>query len=1187
MIKFFPKKHFSSNSIHKLVGFVLLGIISLIHLNAQPAGYGYGKTITVDASQVIGSSALTDFPVMVRISGDSDLRNTVNGGHVEHSSGYDIIFTADQAGTTVLDHQVESYDGSTGDFVAWVKIPSLSNAVDTDFYMFYGNCSVSASSSTTNVWNSNYDAVYFLHDDFQDSTANNNDGTNSGSTDLSPGLIADGQTFGVNDYIEIPSSSISTAQGTVSIWAYADAWSGTEQYMYGHTSNPNGFADRLQLYTDDGAGGLDLGFGSNHNLEQGLYTMSTGTWYYILLTWNGTSCSVYVNGNLEHSENYNNFSTLETYLDIGNDGRANGARNEGWDGDLDHARLSNEIFSADWIRTEYNNQVDTSSFLFVGNEFSGKTYYSLTSGAWDDNNSWSLTSDGSSGALGAGIWPSRNDNVVIQNSHTITINSTDDNNACGIAPDDLGRSNVGNGANPFTGSDDPMFYQTGDIIISNGGALSTSEEFMNEGYMLVQNGGTLSSTEDVVNIGYLEFSSGATFSTTDDLILTCNSVTIMDNTGEGADDLYLEWTDATLCGTGDYNIGNGGADPTIQYWNGATDAQICETFEVTCASSCAGVPTSGTGTFNTGNTGLGGVGDTTNLQLWLRADDLNLADGASVTTWNDVSGHSLSATASGGGGTEPTFDANTVNTTLPSLSFDNGDYLDLGQPVGLDFVPGTDSWSFFIVYNISNPTEQGTFFSKADGVGGNRTYQYTVDDTGGAETYFSSYIGGNLQAGSVQINTGNWLVSSHSNDASVRDSWTNETTNIVNDAIGTNNTGAVDVLIGARRQTAPSTGHGFNLDGSIAEIAMYSGVVNEVQRVIITNYLAAKYGISLTGNDVYSEDDNGFDFEVIGIGQASDGSRHADSQGLGVVRVWQPSDLGNGEYFMLGHDNTALNVVTSDPSEVDGTVIEQRLSRIWAVSEVGDVGTVNFSIDFNGADGSPIGSNLRLLIDRDGDFSTNDVTPIEGTVSGGIAVFSGVDFMDGDQFTLGNTDSSNPLPIELKFFKAKVTPNSVILNWVTETELDNDFFTIERSADGVNWDPLLTIDGAGTSKESISYEAADEMPMPGGQYYRLKQTDFNGQFSYSPMVFIWFEDNNDPIRIFPNPTNAYFYIATSSNIAPHQVELYNLTGKSVLTDIAKQNGQLKIDLSQQPPGIYLIKLIAGDQIIMTSRIIRK
>ena len=157
---------------------------------------------------------------MIRFQGasaDNDLRTSLNGGHVENTNGYDIIFTSDASGTMVLDHQIEFYDGTNGEYVAWVRIPTLSNLVDTDIYMYYGNCSISTDPSTTNTWNSDYDAVYFLHNDFNDYTSNGYNGTNTGSVDASPALMGDGQNFGVNDYVQIPSSSISLAQGTMSI----------------------------------------------------------------------------------------------------------------------------------------------------------------------------------------------------------------------------------------------------------------------------------------------------------------------------------------------------------------------------------------------------------------------------------------------------------------------------------------------------------------------------------------------------------------------------------------------------------------------------------------------------------------------------------------------------------------------------------------------------------------------------------------------------------------------------------------------------------------------------------------------------------------------------------------------------------------------------------------------------------
>ena len=141
-------------------------------------------------------------------------------------------------------------------------------------------------------------------------------------------------------------------------------------------------------------------------------------------------------------------------------------------------------------------------------------------------------------------------------------------------------------------------------------------------------------------------------------------------------------------------------------------------------------------------------------------------------------------------------------------------------------------------------------------------------------------------------------------------------------------------------------------------------------------------------------DDNGngdFDFEVAGIGQASDGSNHLDAQGSSIVRMWNPSALGNSEFLIWGHDNTLLtNTSTAIGTAVDGTVIEERVSRIWRLTETGDVGTVSVSFDFSPFD-DPLGSNLRLLIDRDGDgFADNDVTPISGSSSGTTVVFSNV-----------------------------------------------------------------------------------------------------------------------------------------------------------------------------------------------------
>jgi hypothetical protein len=101
------------------------------------------------------------------------------------------------------------------------------------------------------------------------------------------------------------------------------------------------------------------------------------------------------------------------------------------------------------------------------------------------------------------------------------------------------------------------------------------------------------------------------------------------------------------------------------------------------------------------------------------------------------------------------------------------------------------------------------------------------------------------------------------------------------------------------------------------------------------------------------------------------------------------------------------------------------------------------------------------------------------------------------------------LPIELVSFEAKPTIyNTVDLTWVTASELNNDFFTIERSIDGLNWEIVDTLSGAGTTNQENNYKLTDKRPHFGLSYYRLKQTDFDGttEIFYPKSVFIETKD---------------------------------------------------------------------------------
>jgi hypothetical protein len=228
----------------------------------------------------------------------------------------------------------------------------------------------------------------------------------------------------------------------------------------------------------------------------------------------------------------------------------------------------------------------------------------------------------------------------------------------------------------------------------------------------------------------------------------------------------------------------------------------------------------------------------------------------------------------------------------------------------------------------------------------------------------------------------------------------------------------------------------------------------------------------------------------------------------------------------------------------------------------------------NGTLGTALGSNLRLLIDRDGDgFADNDVTPVAGSFSGGIVTFSGINLQDGDRFTIGNTNFALPLPIQLTSFDAIAQQAEVKLKWSTSSELNNDFFTVQRSQDAEQWQDVIRINGAINSNERIDYETTDGLPFSGVSYYRLKQTDLDGQYSYSSVRRVEITELFQ-LKVYPNPSSGKFTIATGFELELEDLKLYNSIGQEMPFALDKSNGSTTLD-TNIPKGIYILKAARG------------
>ena len=169
-----------------------------------------------------------------------------------------------------------------------------------------------------------------------------------------------------------------------------------------------------------------------------------------------------------------------------------------------------------------------------------------------------------------------------------------------------------------------------------------------------------------------------------------------------------------------------------------------------------------------------------------------------------------------------------------------------------------------------------------------------------------------------------------------------------------------------------------------------------------------------------------------------------------------------------------------------------------------------------------------------------------------------------------------PLPIELLSFTATPFETAVQLNWSTASEINNDYFTIERSESGVSFEKIEQIDGAGNSLIILNYSSLDKTPLYGISFYRLMQTDFNGQNNYSKIISANIENKNvEKIKVYPSPfTNELTIekIKYINNAAKY--EIINALGATLLSGYLNQKTTLST--SSLTPGVYVIKIDNGD-----------
>ncbi|MFC1610649.1 DUF2341 domain-containing protein [Myxococcota bacterium] len=305
---------------------------------------------------------LTDFPALISLTSDADLASDAQ------DNGNDLAF-ANQAGTRSLSHDIEHFDGNSGRLVVWVEVPSLSSTEDTVIYMYYDNPTAFNQEDAAGTWSSGYEAVYHLHDDFNNSAGVGREGSNNNSTDIAA-LIGDGQMFdptgGDNAHVDLGAWSLpaGTNQITLEAWVQFATLPGidsrliskavtfnVQDHVFMLDRNHQRIRFRLKTGTEDSWGTSELRASSGDLLAD--------TWYLVAGVYDGSDMFIHLDGN-----------------EVGRTSKTGEVRRNGWDiflgdnpsedrpldGVLDEARISSVSRSREWLRTEYNNGFSPDTF---------------------------------------------------------------------------------------------------------------------------------------------------------------------------------------------------------------------------------------------------------------------------------------------------------------------------------------------------------------------------------------------------------------------------------------------------------------------------------------------------------------------------------------------------------------------------------------------------------------------------------------------------------------------------------------------------------------------------------------------------------------------------------------------------------------------------------------------------------
>ncbi|MBL7861525.1 MAG: T9SS type A sorting domain-containing protein [Cyclobacteriaceae bacterium] len=262
---------------------------------------------------------------------------------------------------------------------------------------------------------------------------------------------------------------------------------------------------------------------------------------------------------------------------------------------------------------------------------------------------------------------------------------------------------------------------------------------------------------------------------------------------------------------------------------------------------------------------------------------------------------------------------------------------------------------------------------------------------------------------------------------------------------------------------------------------------------------------------------------------------------------------------LIVNNNLVLNV--------SGILIVKGNVQMNNGASISVTGSVDIEGDFIGGNNTNVSISGGGSVNVDGDVSLGNNSNLTGppgsfTVGGGCTQGGGSSFCN-----------SSTLPVELLFFNAIATTNQIKLKWATASELNSDFFEVQRSFNGLDYEVIAHVNGGGTSQIRIDYEVVDEKPRLGRTYYRLRQVDVDGKEATYPATFAEFTGEKN-FSVYPSLLRKGNELTLELNFEPQvpaEVVIHDLSGRFV-DRFLLSGGKGSVSNINFGAGLYLVRI---------------